>query len=44
MTKLEHIQILAPFTTLPVSLCYQQASALPNGTVNLNQCYPIRFE
>lgn len=41
--RVQH-QVIAPFTTLPVSIVYAQGGLPVTGTVLKNQCYPIRFQ
>ena len=44
MTNRVQHQVIAPYTLLPVSICYAQGGLPVTGTVAKNQAYPIKFE
>ena len=41
--RVQH-QIIAPYTLVPVSICYAQGSLPITGTIAKNQGYPVKFE
>jgi hypothetical protein len=43
MSNLQVHQVIAPYTTIPVSLVYSQSGLPVNGTLNKNQGYVVQF-